>query len=230
MNEVLREILEKSQSGGMRHAEYTWMFKHLVMPPARVLDVGCMNSFLSFGLLKLGYDVHAIDTRPNGNLRWEPWIHRETYQLWEENKTWRRVKFKLGDIRHTGYPDDCFDQVLAISTLEHVGLSVYDNPADDVEGGDFKAMGEVARILKPGGNALVTFGYGHINWRGLQNRVYDDLRLGKFLEGFEVLERKYFGSTAFPWPELTKEQAIEVQRKTPYGNEAIVCLKVMRAE
>jgi SAM-dependent methyltransferase len=229
MDEVLAEVIGKSQPGGMRRAEYTWAFGHLVPPPARVLDVGCINSYLSFGLLRLGYDVHGIDTRLNGDYHWEPWIHPETYRLWGENKTAGRVKFKLGDIRRTDYPNDYFDQIFAISTLEHVGLAVYDNPADDVPGGDFKAMREIARILKPGGNALITFGYGRVDWTGLQNRVYDDSRLGKLLEGFKLLEQKFYGSLADPWPEVTKEEAIEVQKKEPYGNLAITCLKVMRA-
>jgi SAM-dependent methyltransferase len=217
----------------MRLTEYTWMFNHIVKPPAKVLDVGVTTSYLSFELLKMGLEVHAIDTRYNSSWHWEPWVNPETYKLWEENKTSQKVKFKLGDIRHTDYPSDYFDQIFAISTLEHVGLAAYDNSADDVDAGDFNAMKEILRILKPAGNALVTFGYGVYPWkeRGIQARVYDDTRLQRFLEGAKVIEMKIFGNKHDSpyWPEVTKEEAIAIQKDTTYGNEAIVCLKVTKA-
>jgi SAM-dependent methyltransferase len=214
----------------MREAEYTWVFKNLTPPPAVVLDVGCITSFLSFGLLKLGYEVHAIDTRWNSNPQWEPYVHPETFKLWQENRTLNRVKFKLADIRKSGYPSNFFDQVIAVSTIEHVGLSVYDNPADDVDEGDFKAVREIARIVKPEGTILLTFPYGHIPWkeRGFQARVYDDNRLNRLLQGLKVIEQKFYANPNGHWIETTKENAIKINLKTPYGNEAIVCLKLAK--
>jgi SAM-dependent methyltransferase len=230
-DDVLQEVISKSCPIGMRTAEYAWTLNNLVDPPAIVLDVGCITSYLSFALLKLGYDVYAIDTRWNANLYWEPWVNRETYKLWEENRTSNRVKFKLGDIRQTDYPSDFFDQVIAVSTIEHIGLSVYDNPPDDVDEGDFKAAKEIARIVKPRGNVLITVPYGILPWkqRGIQARVYDDDRLNRLTQGLIIVEQKFYGNPNGHWIEVSKERAIEINKKTPYGNEAVVCLKLRKS-
>ena len=217
----------------MRLAEYSWVFRNLIEPPARILDVGCITSYLPFRLLKLGYELHGIDTRWNSNPKWEAYVHPETFKLWEENRSTNRIKFKLGDIRRTDYPNDFFDQVIAVSTIEHIGCAVYDNPADDVDEGDFKAMKEIKRIVKPDGTILLTTIYGDIPWKdkwggSCQARVYDNDRLIELLKVFEIIERKFYGSIRAPWPEISKEQAIEVQEKDPYGNEAIVCLKLVK--
>ncbi|KAB0269707.1 class I SAM-dependent methyltransferase [Microvirga brassicacearum] len=64
---------------------------------------------------------------------------------------------KQGDICAMPFPEGTFDLVLATDIIEHV---------DD----DLKALSEIARVLKPGGLALVTVPAFRVLW-GLQDRV-----------------------------------------------------------
>ena len=65
---------------------------------------------------------------------------------------WRGAKNTrviTGDVLTTEWPPASFDAVVAISTIEHIGLGCYDAPVD--EAGDTKTMQRIAEWLKPGG-------------------------------------------------------------------------------
>ena len=144
----------------------------------RILDVGVsladqvyLMSLLS--LLDLGAkEVHGIDIIPLertlGRFAGFP------PQLME------RVIFRKADTRSTGYPDNYFDLIFLISTVEHVGFDEENDAEDTVfnrplerpaarpdigkHRGDIEAIGELGRIVKPGGALLVTvpFGLGEV--------------------------------------------------------------------
>ena len=68
----------------------------------------------------------------------------------------------VADARALPFPDGSFDQVLLVSTLEHIGA---DNTVYSVEGnvdasGRVAALGEVRRVLKASGSLLVTVPLG----------------------------------------------------------------------
>lgn len=61
------------------------------------------------------------------------------------------VQFVRCDARHLPFADHSVDAIMAVSTLEHVvGLH-----------GDRLAVGEIARVLRPGGRAWITVPYRH---------------------------------------------------------------------
>jgi SAM-dependent methyltransferase len=63
----------------------------------------------------------------------------------------RAVQLVRGDPRRLPFPDETFDCVTAISTPDHVaGLH-----------GDRQALSEIARVLRPGGQALVSVPFRH---------------------------------------------------------------------
>ena len=66
-----------------------------------------------------------------------------------------------GDIKKTSFPDEFFDLIFCISTIEHVGRdnSVY-GYSDIDEEGDFNAIKEMCRITKKGGIIIITAPYG----------------------------------------------------------------------
>lgn len=69
------------------------------------------------------------------------------WRAWAESAEWAgpKLRFEACDARRTGFPDKSFDRVVSLSVLEHI------------EGdGDQKAMAEIARVLKPGGIAVVS--------------------------------------------------------------------------
>jgi SAM-dependent methyltransferase len=195
-----------------RTVEYPWVEAHLVPPPARVLDVGCGYSPLPRFLVEKGYDAYGIDIN-------EEWIPRV-----------EGFKASGQDIRRTSFPDGFFDQVLLVSTLEHVGMDWYYNEWLDIDRGDFKAMGEVHRVLKYGGSVLVTvpYGDGFKAYRAL--RVYDDERIKALLEGFRLESSDFFvreGGKLGRWRKADRKEAIKVDCPSEDEISAITCFEAV---
>jgi hypothetical protein len=143
-----------------RSAEIPWAVANTIAP---VLDVGCAGSTYLAGLPGPvdGIDVRAVATM--GPLR-----HR--YR---------------GDIRTFEFVRP-YATVLAISTLEHVGLANpgYGTAADDSDGDRHGLEGCVAAAA-PGGQVLVSVPFGkaaHYGWF----RQYDLAWLGKLFAGFDA--------------------------------------------
>jgi len=74
------------------------------------------------------------------------------------------LSFHRADVRRLPLPDDAFDKILAVSLVEHVGLRdpQVRSPAKPVPGveGDAEAVRELARVLKPGGELIMTVPFG----------------------------------------------------------------------
>ncbi len=169
------EAVQKGLLDG-RIIDYPFVLQKLVrLPPGKVLDVGCTDggNFVAPTLAALGWQVYGVDTR---EFRFEhPNFH-----------------FIQGDIRHTSLPDNSFDVVYAISTLEHIGIAGrYGVQEDDAEG-DFTAVREIRRVMRPGSVFLLTAPYGQAAIIRPLNRVYDKARLQRLIEQFEVKEEVYW--------------------------------------
>jgi SAM-dependent methyltransferase len=113
------------------------------MRPGKVLDVGCAatRNYLPASLALLGWEVWGIDIR-------------------EWKFKFPNFHFVVGDIRQTTFPDNFFDCVYAVSTLDHIGLSGRYGITKYDPQGDFKAIREIARILRNEGTLLITIPYG----------------------------------------------------------------------
>ena len=68
----------------------------------------------------------------------------------------------VADVRALPLPDASVDQVLLVSTLEHVGAdnTGYGLAAEDAPSSRADALRELARVLRPGGRMLVTVPLG----------------------------------------------------------------------
>jgi SAM-dependent methyltransferase len=66
------------------------------------------------------------------------------------------TKFILDDATSIPLPDESFDCISSTCVLCHAGLGRYGDP--HVEDGDEKMLAEIARVLKKGGKAALTFG------------------------------------------------------------------------
>jgi len=197
-----------------RTVEYPWVEAHLEPPPAKVLDVGCGYSPLPKLLVEKGYDAYGIDIN-------EDWIPKV-----------EGFKASGQDIRYTSFQNGFFDQVLLVSTLEHVGMDWYYNEWLDIENGDLEAMREVKRILKRGGLVLVTVPYGNVfkTFRAL--RVYDDQRVESLLEGFTLKSSDFFvreGGKLGRWRRAHRHEAAEVNCPSEDQISAIICFKAVKA-
>ncbi len=110
------------------------------------------------------------------------------------------------DVRELPFPDSHFDQVLLVSTLEHVGA---DNERYGVgEGRDRYGIGtalrELRRVLKPDGSLLVTVpvgephDYGWFRQEDVRGWTHHFVRTGWFVEELELYELRDEGWRASP--------------------------------
>lgn len=124
------------------------------------------------------------------------------------------------DARSTGLRDGAVDQVICVSTMEHVGLScgVRD------ESGDIQAMKEIFRILKRDGSAIVTVPYGSGYRRS--HRIYDGKNLSRLIKDFSVARIEFYRYSSGKWKRCSKTAAEKTKAKVPeyLHNAACVCL------
>ncbi len=135
----------------------------------KILDVGACESLLSYELASLNYSVTAIDIRP--------------ISLSHPN-----LKFVVSDICEPVFPKQSFDCIIALSTLEHIGLGWYgDKP---IEGYDFQAVKQINLLLKNEGFFILTVPYGEKAITPV-HRIYDCNSLQELLKDFEVIKSVY---------------------------------------
>jgi SAM-dependent methyltransferase len=118
-----------------RVVEIPWALARLPQR-GRVLDVGSCEATYLRDVVNSGRELHGLDPR---DCRTE---------LPPE------VRFHGHSLLGNDLPAASFDAVLALSTIEHIGLPSYGQPA--FQGGDALAMAEIARLLVPGGRAILT--------------------------------------------------------------------------
>jgi SAM-dependent methyltransferase len=169
-----------------RVIEIPWVLSRL-RTTGRVLEVGYAYAEPAYlaGLLRSGVDLVGVDlaTRDVGQL--------ETVEA---------------DVRDLPFPDRSFDQVLLVSTLEHVGAdnTVYGLEAESDEGAREAALRELSRILVRDGSLLVTVPLGepgdHGWFRQEDERGWTSLfaRAGLFVEELEAYELGADGWRAAP--------------------------------
>jgi len=131
-----------------RVVEYPWVLAQ--RPRGRVLDAGSAlnHAHVLDRFLPATSALHVVTLAP------EPVSFPE-----------RGVTYVYADLRDLPFPDDSFDAVVSISTLEHVGMDNSRYGAATPTGKDPRAalraaVGELRRVLAPGGMFLVTAPYG----------------------------------------------------------------------
>lgn len=108
-----------------------------VRPGERLLDVGSATSRYLRDLLA-GCRAYALDRRPTPP---QP-----------------GVAVVRGDLMRAPFQPGSFDVITCISTIEHIGLDVYGQGADEF--GDEVAMRHLRRLLRPGGRLLLSAPFG----------------------------------------------------------------------
>lgn len=193
-----------------RTVEYLWILRNLDKNKKKVLDIGCSGSFLSYELIARGYDTYGVD-------------------IGEYNERPLEMKFYLSDIRSLPFENDFFDQIILVSTLEHIGIGAFSDP--QYENGDLIALKEIKRVLTPTGKVFITVPYAEkssITW----HRFYDNQRLQKFTEnGLVILKEEYFRCIKNRWTKYTKEDFSKGKFTLEKNKVAcIVCLILAQKE
>lgn len=167
---------------------------------SRVLDLGCTESALPLHLACLGYQVTGFDFRDY------PYRHPN-------------LKFVSGDLTKLPFADGEFDAVVAVSTIEHVGIGFYQDP-QEVAAADKRGIAQARRVLKPGGIFVLTVPFGQ-KTVSTHQRVYDAGALTELLGSFTVAETRFFKSVNAPgqvntWVEVDAKDAgvVDSSRKT----------------
>jgi len=197
---------------GERSVEYEWILRNVgrAKRNSKLLDVGCGYSRLDCVFYYLGYDTYAIDVNK------PPYVYKQ-------------IKFIRGDIVRSSFKNNFFDIIVAISTLEHIGLGAYKDPI--YGDGDLKAVEEMKRILKNHGLLLITGPFASkpiMTW----HRFYDPRRLELLKSGFLVLKEDYYINKR-KWIKVNMSEAIEyVNNYGPFnpigGPNAVFCMKLQK--
>ncbi|MBI4302317.1 MAG: class I SAM-dependent methyltransferase [Chloroflexi bacterium] len=199
---------------GERVVEYAFVHSNILMETKqRILDVGSYGSVLPVELACFGHKVYSVDVL--------------AYPLEHPNLT-----FVQGDIYNIPFPDNFFDTVTAVSTVEHVGLGRYGDPLHP--DGDRRAILEMIRVLKKGGKAIITVPFGErtVSYhRGVaMNRVYDLPSLEQLLEGLQIQKRVIYGKQGGFWMPVTPEQAANLKREDATEEKSVALLVASKGQ
>ncbi|OGX15669.1 MAG: hypothetical protein A2166_02750 [Omnitrophica WOR_2 bacterium RBG_13_41_10] len=196
-----------------RYIEYPFVIRNLPKPPAKILDVGCVGSFFPLILASFGYEVFGIDIR--------------NYTIINKIK-FNNFRFIKEDIRKATLPDNYFDIVTAISTLEHIGIAGRYG-TDEYLDGDLLTMKKITRLLKPAGMALITVPFGKAKIIKPYTRIYDDLRIKRITNNFQINKEEYYWyDESDNWFNCSKETASLVEAKS--DKYPLCLLKLIKLE
>lgn len=180
----------------MKKKEYEWFLNYALKLPkkSKILDAGCGTAGLVDHLRAKGYEAWGVD------------IHTE-----------KKKGYKKEDMRHLSFPNEYFDLVMCINTLENIGIGAY---GDKIEyDGDRKALLEFKRVLKKDGEIVIAVAFGEacLKKRKHPFRVYDVKGLKWLIKGFRIKKSLYFyfDTLSSTWKETRyPEQVINVFKKS----------------
>ena len=172
IKEFQRRILRFFGGLSIRDAEYSFAYRNVVGDGIKILDVGGCDSLLPITFAKQGFSVTEIDFRP----------YPEKHQ---------NLKIIQGDFLSNKLPSKIFDFVVMVSTIEHIGFGSYGAPV--YEDGDFKAIKEAQRVLKPSGRIIITFPFASYEHqiKGFE-RWYDLSRIQHLFKDMYILAEEYY--------------------------------------
>lgn len=139
-----RGMFEFQSNNTTRVAEYPWAFHATPLRAGmRALDIGGSLAGFQFVLAKQGLEVHNCD--PGEAARGVGWPVTPAMLSRLNGRFGTSVVLHNCFLQDAGFPDDHFDRVFSISTIEHI-------PQDELPA----LMSEIHRILKPGGALVAT--------------------------------------------------------------------------
>lgn len=166
----------------------------------RVLDFGCTGSDLPLALAGMGYEVTGIDLRPY------PFDHPNLDFIQTNILDWG------------GKP---FDAIVAVSSLEHVGLDAYGQEPDSGE--LQKVADRLQDLLKPDGRLLLTVPFG----RPYQDdflRSFSEGEIDQLFEGLQTEKREFYRRDGHRyWHPCSMERASKVSNENR-GMHGVNCV------
>lgn len=160
-----------------RVIEYPWVLSRLSDEKSRLLDAGSVFNFPEIiETPKLvGKDITIFTLAPENKAFWE-----------------KGISYHYGDLRQLPFKDNWFDEIVSISTLEHVGMDnrIYtkQNSSEQITMEAKQAVKELIRVLRVGGKFLASVEFGRhqlIEWNGAPfAEQFDSSMMEDLLTGF----------------------------------------------
>ncbi|MBN1392863.1 MAG: methyltransferase domain-containing protein [Sedimentisphaerales bacterium] len=173
------ELLPKGYGYGYdeRVVEYPWVLPRLSEGKSKLLDAGSAFNFPEIieSPKLAGKDITIFTLAPESKAFWE-----------------KGISYHYGDLREMPFKDGWFDEVVSISTLEHVGMNnrMYtgENSSERIVLEAKQAARELIRVLRAGGKFLASVEFGKrqlIEWDGAPfAEQFDSLLLEDLLTVF----------------------------------------------
>ncbi|PSN20146.1 hypothetical protein C7271_03610 [filamentous cyanobacterium CCP5] len=148
----------------------TWAFEHITkQKPSQHFDVGSNHKFVAF-LSKI-IPVTMVDIRPLA-------------------LSLNTLNFKEGSILDLPFSDESIESLSSLCVVEHIGLGRYGDPLDP--NGSEKAISELKRVLKPGGDLYISVPVDDCNKTFFNaHRAFSVDYLEKKFFPLETVEAKY---------------------------------------
>lgn len=193
-NHVVVPIYELDERGHVKpntlfHRPFDYLHSRCVEYPFAASQLGDAKKILDVGTVK-------------SDLAWISWleslpieVHATDYD--KPFTPFKKVKFHRGDLRSLPIDSEVFDKILAVSVIEHVGLSdsqvLSENKPPIDPDGDVKAFKEMLRMVKKNGSIVMTFPFGCHNEIILgSSRNYTASTIEKFNNLAEPLVIDYY--------------------------------------
>jgi ubiquinone/menaquinone biosynthesis C-methylase UbiE len=186
-----------------RAVEYDFLARNLRSHKRsmRILDVGSGESLVAEAIKKLGrnkdWEVCGIDVEeklPENSKR-------------EEGRS--NYPFMRMDARLMGFRDEIFDEIICIGTIEHVGVPLPNRDQKKKDNaGDLKAFSEIFRILKKGGNVVLTLPYAvrRLYREESDYRNYSSSRVSDLIRHFRVKKKEFYDYNYGKWEKITSSR------------------------
>jgi SAM-dependent methyltransferase len=157
-----------------RIVEYAWIFSRMPEGNIKMLDAGSTFNF---------------DFIVNHPKIAEKELTILTYSPEKNNFHEKRISYQYADLRDIPFRDECFDLIVSQSTIEHIDMdnSIYgydiEHHLENINKSyDYlNAVKEMLRVLKKGGQLMITFPFGKFENHGFFQQ-FDDEMLEKILE------------------------------------------------
>ena len=213
-----------------RVVEYPWVLVRLGVAGQLLLDAG---SALNYEYI-LAHPVLRNRSVVIHNLSVENVVKRN------------KVSYIYGDLRHTSFRSECFDEIVCISTLEHIGMDntfLYskDKTFKESKMDDYKlVVREFRRLLVLGGRLFLTVPYGKYENMGWQQQFDEKMVREVFKEfGGKNFEVTYFKYTNDGW-QVSKAQEcnecvyFDIHKRKDFDSDyaaaarAVACIEMVK--
>lgn len=130
-----------TSAAGKRVHEAEWILVEAVLrrqaPGAQCLEVGCGTGRLMMEVLRAGYRVDGVDASPEMLQELQAKLEGAGFC----------PELKVAEAARLPYPPGCFDLVYSVRVLNQTESPEY----------ALRAVGEIVRVVRPGGLALIEF-------------------------------------------------------------------------